>query len=382
MLTAAAEVAWTSVLAAGGVTVTVKVRWVQADEAKVSATATFVSVLAATVAAADSVVVVSAAAVVVVTLALLPLFPAPPAAAPPKVNAWLASAVLQLAMSMALPLTVKQEPAWFSGWKASGPAPPLKLKSCELVTWPPTPEMVSCLGQEPEIQIRPKRYLTSIATSTAGEEEDLVSGRTARIKVETSLGQGADDEDRVRNVVMLAAGNNVPTLAICRAASGDLDRRQVLAKVSRELVNKETPAVGSLRDRLAPWMDHQFDCQGQLRRDSYLDLDIGKSPGGGVIPLLSFRDGGLIQRGNSTGKERNSRSRSQCRTGKNRRECINHFDCCFVYSKVWKRTGSTSLTGEKRVVKFGTRYVRRKGSPLSRDGQRARKKGTKRLKRR
>ena len=115
VLTAAAEVARTSVLPAGGVTVTVKVRWVQVVEAKVSTMAAFVSVLAATVAAADSVVVVSAAAVVVVPLALLPLFPALPAAAPPKVKDWLGSAVLQLAMSMTLPLTVKQEPAWFSG---------------------------------------------------------------------------------------------------------------------------------------------------------------------------------------------------------------------------------------------------------------------------
>ena len=223
--------------------------------------------------------------------------------------------------------------------------------------------MVSCLGQEPEIQIRPKRYLTSIATSTAGEEEDLVAGRTARIKVETSLGQGADDEDRVRNVVMLAAGDDVPTLAICRAASGDLDRRQVLAKVSRELVNKETPAVGSLGDRLAPWMDHQFDCEGQLRRDSYLDLDIGKSPGGGVIPLLSFRDGGLIQRGNSTGKERNSRSRSQCRTGKNRRECINHFDCCFVYSKVLEKNGIDLVDCRKKSGKIRYKVRTKEGKP-------------------
>ncbi len=111
----------------------------------------------------------------------------------------------------------------------------------------------------------PERRLTSIGTSTTREEEHLVSGRTARVKVEASLGQGADDEHRVRNVVVLAAGNDIPTLAIRRAASGDLDRRQVLAKVSGELVNKETPAVGSLGHTLAPWIEHRSGCQGQFR---------------------------------------------------------------------------------------------------------------------
>jgi hypothetical protein len=57
--------------------------------------------------------------------------------APPNVNAWLGSVDWQVAISRALPLTVKHEPAEFSGWMARGPALPLKLKSCELVTAPP-----------------------------------------------------------------------------------------------------------------------------------------------------------------------------------------------------------------------------------------------------
>lgn len=55
----------------------------------------------------------------------------------PKVKDWLGSALLQVAISMTAPLTVKQLPAWLLGDITSGPAPPANGNVCELVTPPP-----------------------------------------------------------------------------------------------------------------------------------------------------------------------------------------------------------------------------------------------------
>jgi len=61
-------------------------------------------------------------------------------AAPPplKVNDWLASALLQGALSRILAeVTVKHVPTAFVGSSANGPAPPANANSCEFVTAPP-----------------------------------------------------------------------------------------------------------------------------------------------------------------------------------------------------------------------------------------------------
>jgi hypothetical protein len=50
-------------------------------------------------------------------------------AASPKVKDWLASPLSQFATSNTSPLTVKQDPAAFSGWNDRGPAPPSKVNS-------------------------------------------------------------------------------------------------------------------------------------------------------------------------------------------------------------------------------------------------------------
>jgi len=76
------------------------------------------------------------AVVLVTTVVIVVLGAGAGAAASPKVNDWFGSPV-QVAMSMTLPVTAKQDPGWFSGVKASGPALPEKGKSCEFVTLPP-----------------------------------------------------------------------------------------------------------------------------------------------------------------------------------------------------------------------------------------------------
>lgn len=64
-------------------------------------------------------------------------FPGATAAAPPKLNDCVLLPATQAAASTTAPLTVKQVPAAFLGSKVLTPAPPVKEKSCELVTTPP-----------------------------------------------------------------------------------------------------------------------------------------------------------------------------------------------------------------------------------------------------
>lgn len=93
---------------------------------------------------ADTAPVVSVGAAVAVPFAApLSLALPPAAAAPPKVKDWLVSPELHCATSSTLPLTVRHDPAAFSGWKERGPEPPLKVNSCELVTPPPASKQKS-----------------------------------------------------------------------------------------------------------------------------------------------------------------------------------------------------------------------------------------------
>jgi hypothetical protein len=114
-------------------TVTVRVRGVQLVPE-------FVVLAAAALVAAAAEAVVTAVVVLADDVEVL-LFPLPAGGAdapPPKVKDWLGSAVLHLAMSMTLPLTTRQEPAAFPGWRARGPAEPVNANSWEFVTAPPT----------------------------------------------------------------------------------------------------------------------------------------------------------------------------------------------------------------------------------------------------
>ena len=106
--------------------------------------------------------------------------------------------------------------------------------------------------------------LTAICTSATGEENNLVSNSTTRIEVEASLGllqsvlahgrvacwriayQGANDQHGPWLVVVYAGCNHIPALTGTPVASRNLDRGQVCAEISRQLVNEEALAIRSL----------------------------------------------------------------------------------------------------------------------------------------
>lgn len=74
--------------------------------------------------------------------------------------------------------------------------------------------------------------LTTIGSATTGEKKDLVACCPAGVKVEARIGQGADNEYGVGCVVVLALGDDVPSLAVGSATVGYLDGREVGPEVA------------------------------------------------------------------------------------------------------------------------------------------------------
>jgi hypothetical protein len=55
---------------------------------------------------------------------------------------------------------------------------------------------------------------TSISTSAAGEEKDLVPSGSAAVKVEAGICQCADNEHGIGLVNMLSLGDDIPALTV------------------------------------------------------------------------------------------------------------------------------------------------------------------------
>ncbi|TLD04999.1 uncharacterized protein PgNI_09511 [Pyricularia grisea] len=92
-------------------------------------------------------------------------------------------------------------------------------------------------------QLRVGYLAAAVGAATARKQQRLVAGLAAGVKVEAGLRQGADDERRPGHVVVHPFGDDVPTLAVCASALGDLDRGEVGAEVARELVDGQTLAI-------------------------------------------------------------------------------------------------------------------------------------------
>lgn len=88
----------------------------------------------------------------------------------------------------------------------------------------------------------------TISSHTTREEENLISGRTSRVKVEAGLREGTRDQSLAFSVIVDANGDDVLTLAIVAATVGALNGRQVGSAVSRERFNALTLVIiGSWR---------------------------------------------------------------------------------------------------------------------------------------
>jgi hypothetical protein len=129
----------------------------------------------------------------------------------------------------------------------------------------------------------------------------LVPGLSTGIEVETGLGQSADNSHDAIALDVFACRDNVPSLPVSRPAVSDLDRGEVGAEISRQLVNKKAFAVRGLESWLAGTNKKPF---APKHRPSHPYLNTGKGPSSAVIALVSLRSSGFIQRIDSPGTKR------------------------------------------------------------------------------
>lgn len=97
---------------------------------------------------------------------------------------------------------------------------------------------------------------------------------------------------------MLPSSDDVPSLAVCRSTLGNFDGGQVGTEVTRELVDRETFAIRSLP------VCGQLGNHTRLKGRTYLDVDVGRGPGGRVITLLSLSNGGFVKGGNRSDRDK------------------------------------------------------------------------------
>jgi hypothetical protein len=90
-------------------------------------------------------------------------------------------------------------------------------------------------------QLRSLGSTRSITTSTAREQDHLITSSTTLIEVKTPIDQRANHERKARFVIMLASSDEVPFLAIAIGiTSNRLDGDEVLAEVASGGVDRET----------------------------------------------------------------------------------------------------------------------------------------------
>ncbi|KAK0763616.1 hypothetical protein N5P37_002995 [Trichoderma harzianum] len=83
----------------------------------------------------------------------------------------------------------------------------------------------------------------TISSHTTREEENRISGRTSRVKVEAGLPEGTRDQNLAFSVIVDANGDNVLTLVIVASTVGELNGRQAGSEVPREGVNALTLVI-------------------------------------------------------------------------------------------------------------------------------------------
>lgn len=134
-------------------------------------------------------------------------------------------------------------------------------------------------------QLRVGNLSTTIGSPTARKQVNLIPSLASRIKVQACLREGAHNESLALLVVVLARGDDVPALAVRGTARSDLHGRKIGSEVAGELVHEEAFSV----------------CR--------LDLHVGKGSCGGVVTLVSFFGGSLVEFGDgATSRHRDSQT--------------------------------------------------------------------------
>jgi hypothetical protein len=94
----------------------------------------------------------------------------------------------------------------------------------------------------------------AIRTSTTREQQSLITSRTATIKVQTSLREGANNEStNVSSIVVVQSlGDDVEFLIRSTGARLELDWDQILSEIAGGGVDGQTTAVGGTEGDVGP----------------------------------------------------------------------------------------------------------------------------------